>query len=239
MNEIKKGQTVRIKFGGHYENGKVIGTMGDYATVSFPGLAKQITTKIEDMEIVKEEKNKNQNIEFSGHPGYEMEMFAEKYNLKRKSFYVELCGIPSGSYFQMTKRENLTVEAWEKFEKGKAIIEAMDEEDLKKYQQKPKVCVIPGFARGCEENKKAPDKERLDLIEKLQNESKLNEFKEGKQEESEGQKMEDIKPKTWLEKYKEFIKSLSMTETLEFFEQVKTDSNRFEEMFNEIKEAII
>lgn len=239
MNEIKNGQTVRIKFGGHYENGKVTGIMGEYATVSFPGLAKQITTKIEDMEIVKEENNKNKNIEFSGHPGYEMEMFAEKYNLKRKPFYVELCGIPAGSYFQMTKRENLTVEAWEKFEKGKAMIEAMDKEDLKKYQQKPKVCVIPGFVRGCEENKKAPDKERLDLIEKLQNESKLNEFKEGKQEESEGQKMEDIKPKTWLEKYKELIKSLSMSETLEFFQQVKTDSNRFEEMFNEIKEAII
>lgn len=237
MNEIKKGQIVRMKFGGHYENGKVLGTMGDYATVSFPGLAKQITTKIEDMEIVKEEKNKNQNIEFSGHPGYEMEMFAEKYNLKRKSFYVELCGIPAGSYFQMTKRENLTVEAWEKFEKGKAIIEAMDKEDLKKYQQKPKVCVIPGFARGCEENKKAPYKERMDLIEKLQNESKLNEFKEGKKEESEEVKMETAK--TWLEKYKELIKSLSMSETLEFFQQVKTDSNRFEEMFDEIKEAII
>ena len=238
MNEIKNGQTVKIKFGNNYEFGKVVGVLGDYATVSVKSLGKQITTKVEDMEPV-EETNKNQNIEFSGHPGYEMEMFAEKYNLKRKPFYVELCGIPAGSYFQMTKRENLTVEAWQKFEKGKAMIEAMDEEDLKKYQQKPKVCVIPGFARGCEENKKAPDKERLDLIEKLQNESKLNGFKEGKQEESEGQKMEDIKPKTWLEKYKEFIKSLSMTETLEFFEQVKTDSNRFEEMFNEIKEAII
>ena len=237
MNEIKKGQIVRMKFGGHYENGKVLGTMGDYATVTVPGLAKQITTKIEDMEIVKEEKNKNQNIEFSGHPGYEMEMFAEKYNLKRKSFYVELCGIPAGSYFQMAKRDNLTVETWKKFEKGKALVEAMDKEDLKQYQQKPKVCVIPGFKRGCEENKKEPDKERMDLIDKLQAESKLNEFKEGKQEESEEVKMETAK--TWLEKYKEFIKSLSMTETLEFFEQVKTDSNRFEEMFNEIKEAII
>lgn len=237
MNEIKKGQIVRMKFGGHYENGKVLGTMGDYATVSFPGLAKQITTKIEDMEIVKEEKNKNQNIEFSGHPGYEMEMFAEKYNLKRKSFYVELCGIPAGSYFQMTKRDNLTVETWKKFEKGKALVEAMDKEDLKQYQQKPKVCVIPGFKRGCEENKKEPDKERMDLIEQLQSESKLNEIKEGKQEESEEVKMETAK--TWLEKYKEFIKSLSMAETLEFFEQVKTDSKRFEEMFSEIKEAII
>lgn len=237
MNEIKKGQIVRMKFGGHYENGKVLGTMGDYATVSFPGLAKQITTKIEDMEIVKEEKNKNQNIEFSGHPGYEMEMFAEKYNLKRKSFYVELCGIPAGSYFQMTKRDNLTVETWKKFEKGKALVEAMDKEDLKQYQQKPKVCVIPGFKRGCEENKKEPDKERMDLIEQLQSESKLNEIKEGKQEESEEVKMETAK--TWLEKYKELIKSLSMSETLEFFQQVKTDSNRFEEMFNEIKEAII
>lgn len=237
MKEIKKGQIVRMKFGGHYENGKVLGTMGDYATVSFPGLAKQITTKIEDMEIVKEEKNKNQNIEFSGHPGYEMEMFAEKYNLKRKSFYVELCGIPAGSYFQMTKRDNLTVETWKKFEKGKALVEAMDKEDLKQYQQKPKVCVIPGFKRGCEENKKEPDKERMDLIEQLQSESKLNEIKEGKQEESEEVKMETAK--TWLEKYKELIKSLSMSETLEFFQQVKTDSNRFEEMFNEIKEAII
>lgn len=238
MKEIKNGQTVKIKFGSNYEFGKVIGVMGDYATVSVKALGKQITTKVEDMEPVEEE-NRKQNVEFSGHPGYEMEMFAEKYNLKRKSFYVELCGIPAGSYFQMTKRDNLTVEAWEKFEKGKAMIEAMDKEDLKKYQQKPKVCVIPGFARGCEENKKAPDKERMDLIEQLQSESKLNEIKEGKQSESEGQKMEDMKPKTWLEKYKEFIKSLSMTETLEFFEQVKTDSNRFEEMFNEIKEAII
>ena len=236
MNEIKKGQIVRMKFGGHYENGKVLGTMGDYATVSFPGLAKQITTKIEDMEIVKEEKNKNQNIEFSGHPGYEMEMFAEKYNLKRKSFYVELCGIPAGSYFQMTKRDNLTVETWKKFEKGKALVEAMDKEDLKQYQQKPKVCVIPGFARGCEENKKAPDKERMDLIDKLQAESKLNGIKD-KQEESEEVKMETAK--TWLEKYKELIKSLSMSETLEFFQQVKTDAKRFEEMFDEIKEAII
>lgn len=239
MNEIKNGQTVRMKFGGHYENGKVLGTIGDYATVSFPGLGKQITTKIEDMEIVKEEKNKNQNIEFSGHPGYEMEIFAEKYNLKRKSFYVELCGIPAGSYFQMTKRENLTVEAWEKFEKGKAMIEAMDKEDLKKYQQKPKVCVIPGFKRGCEENKKAPDQERIYLAKKLESESKLNEFKEEKQEESEEPKMEDMKPQTWIEAYKELIKSLSMEETFQFFEQVKTDSNRFEEMFSEIKEAII
>lgn len=238
MNEIKKGQKVKIKFGNNYEFGKVVGVLGDYATVSVKALGKQITTKVEDMEPVEEE-NKNKNVEFSGHPGYEMEMFAEKYNLKRKSFYVELCGIPAGSYFQMTKRDNLTVETWKKFEKGKALVEAMDKEDLKQYQQKPKVCVIPGFKRGCEENKKEPDKERMDMIEQLQSESKLNEIKEGKQAESEGQKMEDIKPKTWLEKYKEFIKSLSMTETLEFFEQVKTDSNRFEEMFNEIKEAII
>lgn len=237
MNEIKKGQKVKIKFGNNYEFGKVVGVLGDYATVSVKALGKQITTKVEDMEPV-EETNKNQNIEFSGHPGYEMEMFAEKYNLKRKSFYVELCGIPAGSYFQMTKRENLTVEAWEKFEKGKAMIEAMDEEDLKKYQQKPKVCVIPGFARGCEENKKAPDKERMDLIDKLQAESKLNGIKD-KKEESEETKMEDVKPKSWLESYKEFIKSLSMEETFQFFEQVKTDSKRFEEMFDEIKEAII
>lgn len=235
MKEIKNGQKVKIKFGSNYEFGKVIGVMGDYATVSVKTLGKQITTKVEDMEPVEEE-NKNKNVEFSGHHGYEMEAFAEKYNLKRRSFYVELCGIPAGSYFQMTKRENLTVEAWEKFEKGKSMIEAMDEEDLKKYQQKPKVCVIPGFARGCEENKKEPDKERMDLIEKLQNESKLNGIKD-KQEESEEVKMETSK--TWLEKYKEFIKSLSMTETLEFFEQVKTDAKRFEEMFDEIKEAII
>lgn len=238
MNEIKKGQKVKIKFGNNYEFGKVVGVLGDYATVSVKALGKQITTKVEDMEPM-EETNKNQNIEFSGHPGYEMEMFAEKYNLKRKSFYVELCGIPAGSYFQMTKRENLTVEAWEKFEKGKAMIEAMDEEDLKKYQQKPKVCVIPGFARGCEENKKAPDQERIELAKKLESESKLNEFKEGKQEESEGQKMEYVKPKSWIEAYKEFIKSLSMAETFQFFEQVKTDAKRFEEMFDEIKDAII
>lgn len=238
MNEIKKGQKVKIKFGNNYEFGKVVGVLGDYATVSVKALGKQITTKVEDMEPV-EETNKNQNIEFSGHPGYEMEMFAEKYNLIRKPFYVELCGIPAGSYFQMTKRENLTVEAWEKFEKGKAMIEAMDKEDLKKYQQKPKVCVIPGFKRGCEENKKAPDQERIYLAKKLESESKLNEFKEEKQEESEEPKMEDMKPQTWIEAYKELIKSLSMAETLEFFEQVKTDSKRFEEMFSEIKEAII
>lgn len=238
MKEIKNGQTVKIKFGSNYEFGKVIGVMGDYATVYVKALGKQITTKVDDMEPVEnvEETNRKQNIEFSGHQGYEMEMFAEKYNLKRKSFYVELCGIPAGSYFQMTKRDNLTVETWKKFEKGKALVEAMDKEDLKQYQQKPKVCVIPGFVRGCEENKKAPDKERLDLIEKLQAESKLNEIKD-KQEESEEVKMET--PKTWLEKYKELIKSLSMSETLEFFQQVKTDSNRFEEMFDEIKEAII
>lgn len=236
MKEIKNGQKVKIKFGSNYEFGKVIGVMGDYATVSVKALGKQITTKVEDMETVEEE-NKNKNVELSGHPGYEMEMFAEKYNLKRKSFYVELCGIPAGSYFQMTKRDNLTVETWKKFEKGKALVEAMDKEDLKQYQQKPKVCFIPGFVRGCEENKKAPDKERMDLIEQLQSESKLNEIKEGKQAESEGAEMETSK--TWLEKYKEFIKSLSMTETLEFFEQVKTDSKRFEEMFDEIKEAII
>lgn len=198
MNEIKKGQKVKIKFGNNYEFGKVVGVLGDYATVSVKTLGKQITTKVEDMEPV-EETNKNQNIEFSGHPGYEMEIFAEKYNLKRKSFYVELCGIPAGSYFQMTKRENLTVEAWEKFEKGKAMIEAMDKEDLKKYQQKPKVCVIPGFKRGCEENKKAPDQERIYLAKKLESESKLNEFKEEKQEESEVPKMEDMKPQTWIE----------------------------------------
>lgn len=235
MKEIKNGQTVKIKFGNNYEFGKVIGVMGNYATVSIKSLGKQITTKVEDMEPVEEE-NKNKNVEFSGHHGYEMEAFAEKYNLKRRSFYVELCGIPAGSYFQMTKRDNLTVETWKKFEKGKALVEEMDKEDLKQYQQKPKVCVIPGFARGCEENKKEPDKERMDLIEKLQNESKLNGIKD-KQEESEEVKMET--PKTWLEKYKELIKSLSMSETLEFFEQVKTDAKRFEEMFDEIKEAII
>lgn len=236
MKEIKNGQTVKIKFGSNYEFGKVIGVMGDYATVSVKALGKQITTKVDDMEPVEEE-NRNKSVEFSGHPGSEMEMFAEKYNLKRRSFYVDLCGIPAGSYFQMTKRDNLTVETWKKFEKGKALVEAMDKEDLKKYQQKPKVCVIPGFKRGCEENKKEPDKERMDLIEQLQSESKLNEIKEDKQAESEGAEMETAK--TWLEKYKELIKSLSMSETLEFFQQVKTDSNRFEEMFNEIKEAII
>ena len=238
VNEIKNGQIVRMKFGGHYENGKVLGTMGDYATVSFPGLAKQITTKIEDMEIVKEENNKNQNIEFSGHPGYEMEMFAEKYNLKRKSFYVELCGIPAGSYFQMTKRENLTVEAWQKFEKGKAMIEAMDEEDLKKYQKKPKICTVPGFKIGNEENKKDPDNERIELIEKLQNESKINEFRQN-EEVMEEIKMEDMKPKSWIEAYKELIRSLSMEETFEFFNQVKIDAKRFEEMFDEVKRSII
>lgn len=236
MKEIKNGQKVKIKFGSNYEFGKVIGVMGGYATVSVKALGKQITTKVEDMEPVEEE-NKNKNVEFSGHHGYEMEAFAEKYNLKRRSFYVELCGIPAGSYFQMTKRENLTVEAWEKFEKGKSMIEAMDEEDLKKYQQKPKVCVIPGFKRGCDENKKEPDKERIEMIQRLHNESRLNEFRNEKQEESEEIKTETSK--TWLEKYKEFIKSLSMTETLEFFEQVKTDSKRFEEMFDEIKDAII
>ena len=236
MKERKNGQKVKIKFGSNYEFGKVIGVMGDYATVSIKALGKQITTKVEDMEPVEEE-NKNKNVEFSGHHGYEMEAFAEKYNLKRRSFYVELCGIPAGSYFQMTKRENLTVEAWEKFEKGKSMIEAMDEEDLKKYQQKPKVCVIPGFKRGCDENKKEPDKERIEMIQRLHNESRLNEFRNEKHEESEEIKTETSK--TWLEKYKEFIKSLSMTETLEFFEQVKTDAKRFEEMFDEIKEAII
>ena len=117
------------------------------------------------------------------------------------------------------------------------MIEAMDEQDLKKYQQKPKVCVIPGFKRGCDENKKEPDKERIEMIQRLHNESRLNEFRNEKQEESEEIKTETSK--TWLEKYKEFIKSLSMTETLEFFEQVKTDSKRFEEMFDEIKDAII
>ena len=236
MKEIKNGQKVKIKFGSNYEFGKVIGVMGDYATVSVKALGKQITTKVEDMEPVEEE-NKNKNVEFSGHHGYEMEAFAEKYNLKRRSFYVELCGIPAGSYFQMTKRENLTVEAWEKFEKGKSMIEAMDEEDLKKYQQKPKVCVIPGFKRGREENKKEPDKERIEMIQQLHNESRLNEFRNEKQEESEEVKMETSK--TWLEKYKEFIKSLSMVETFQFFEQVKTDAKCFEEMFDEIKEAII
>lgn len=238
MKEIKNGQKVKIKFGSNYEFGKVIGVMGDYATVSIKALGKQITTKVEDMEPVEEE-NKNKNVEFSGHRGYEMEAFAEKYNLKRRSFYVELCGIPAGSYFQMTKRENLTVEAWEKFEKGKSMIEAMDEEDLKKYQQKPKVCVIPGFKRGCDENKKEPDKERIEMIQQLHNESRLNEFRNEKQEESEEVKMEDVKPKSWLESYKEFIKSLSMVETFQFFEQVKTDAKRFEEMFDEIKDAII
>lgn len=237
MKEIKNGQKVKIKFGSNYEFGKVIGVMGDYATVSVKALGKQITTKVEDMEPVEEE-NKNKNVEFSGHPGYEMEMFAEKYNLKRKSFYVELCGIPAGSYFQMTKRDNLTVETWKKFEKGKALVEAMDKEDLKQYQQKPKVCVIPGFKRGCEENKKEPDKERIEMIEKLQKESRFNELRNEKQEGSEEAEMEDMKPKTWIEKYKELLKCMSLAETLQFFEIVEKDKSALEKAFNEIKSNI-
>lgn len=240
MNEIKKGQTVSVKVGSHEERGTVAGVMGNYATVIMKDMGKQITTSVDDLTPIEiKRQRKQKEVEYSGHKGDEMEAFRESLNISKKKFYVDICKIPSGSYTKMINTDNITMPMWEKLVKGKEFLESLDDNEIDKFQTKPCVCVIPGFARGCEENKKAPDKERMDLIEQLQSESKLNEIKEGKQSESEGQKMEDIKPKTWLEKYKEFIKSLSMTETLEFFEQVKTDSNRFEEMFNEIKEAII
>lgn len=237
MNEIKKGQTVSVKVGSHEERGTVAGVMGNYATVIMKDMGKQITTSVDDLTPIEiKRQRKQKEVEYSGHKGDEMESFRESLNISKKKFYVDICKIPSGSYTKMINTDNITMPMWEKLVKGKEFLESLDDNEIDKFQTKPCVCVIPGFKRGCEENKKAPDKERLDLIDKLQAESKLNGIKD-KQEESEEVKMET--PKTWLEKYKEFKKSLSMTETLEFFEQVKTDSNRFEEMFNEIKEAII
>lgn len=239
MNKIKKGQTVSVKVGSHEERGTVAGVMGNYATVIMKDMGKQITTSVDDLTPIETKRQRKQKeVEYSGHKGDEMEAFRESLNISKKKFYFDICKIPSGSYTKMINTDNITMPMWEKLVKGKEFLESLDDNEIEKFQTKPCVCVIPGFVRGCEENKKNPDQERMDLIDKLQAESKMNGIKE-KQEESEGQKMEDIKPKTWLEKYKEFIKSLSMTETLEFFEKVKTDSNRFEEMFDEIKEAII
>ena len=72
----------------------------------------------------------------------------------------------------------------------------------------------------------------------MQNESKINEFRQN-EEVMEEIKMEDMKPKLWIEAYKELIRSLSMEETFEFFNQAKIDAKRFEEMFDEVKRSII
>lgn len=236
VNEIKNGQIVRLKFGDRFENAKVLGLMGEYVTVSVKSLGKQITTKTED--VVPYENNCPKKIEYTDHCGKEIEDYIKKNNLKKVEFFVKVAGIPSGSYTNILKQERVSKENWEKFEKAKKFIESLDKEDLIMYQKKPKICTVPGFKIGNEENKKDPDKERIELIEKLQNESKINEFRHN-EEVMEEIKMEDMKPKSWIEAYKELIKSLSMSETFEFFNQVKIDAKRFEEMFDEVKRSII
>lgn len=236
VNEIKNGQIVRLKFGDRFENAKVLGLMGEYVTVSVKSLGKQITTKIED--VVPYENNFPKKIEYTDHCGKEIEDYIKKNNLKKVDFFVKVAGIPSGSYTNILKQERVSKENWDKFEKAKKFIESLDKEDLIMYQNKPKICTVPGFKIGNEENKKDPDKERIELIEKLQNESKINEFRQN-EEVMEEIKMEDMKPKSWIESYKELIRSLSMSETFEFFNQVKIDAKRFEEMFDEVKRSII
>ena len=236
VNEIKNGQIVRLKFGDRFENAKVLGLMGEYVTVSVKSLGKQITTKIED--VVPYENNCPKKIEYTDHCGKEIEDYIKKNNLKKVDFFVKVVGIPSGSYTNILKQERVSKENWDKFEKAKKFIESLDKEDLIMYQKKPKICTVPGFKIGNEENKKDPDKERIELIEKLQNESKINEFRQN-EEVMEEIKMEDMKPKSWIESYKELIRSLSMEETFELFNQVKIDAKRFEEMFDEVKRSII
>ena len=236
VNEIKNGQIVRLKFGDRLENAKVLGLMGEYVTVSVKSLGKQITTKIED--VVPYENNCPKKIEYTDHCGKEIEDYIKKNNLKKVDFFVKVAGIPSGSYTNILKQERVSKENWDKFEKAKKFIESLDKEDLIMYQKKPKICTVPGFKIGKEENKKDQDNERIELIEKLQNESKINEFRQN-EEVMEEIKMEDMKPKSWIESYKELIRSLSMSETFEFFNQVKIDAKRFEEMFDEVKRSII
>lgn len=236
VNEIKNGQIVRLKFGDRFENAKVLGLMGEYVTVSVKSLGKQITTKTED--VVPYENNCPKKIEYTDHCGKEIEDYIKKNNLKKVDLFVKVVGIPSGSYTNILKQERVSKENWDKFEKAKKFIESLDKEDLIMYQKKPKICTVPGFKIGNEENKKDPDKERIELIEKLQNESKINEFRQN-EEVMEEIKMEDMKPKSWIEAYKDLIRSLSMEETFEFFNQVKIDAKRFEEMFDEVKRSII
>lgn len=236
VNEIKNGQIVRLKFGDRFENAKVLGLMGEYVTVSVKSLGKQITTKIED--VVPYENNCSKKIEYTDHCGKEIEDYIKKNNLKKVDFFVKVAGIPSGSYTNILKQERVSKENWDKFEKAKKFIESLDKEDLIMYQKKPKICTVPGFKIGNEENKKDPDNERIELIEKLQNDSKINEFRQN-EEVMEEIKMEDMKPKSWIEAYKELIRSLSMEETFEFFNQAKIDAKRFEEMFDEVKRSII
>lgn len=236
VNEIKNGQIVRLKFGDRFENAKVLGLMGEYVTVSVKSLGKQITTKTED--VVPYENNCPKKIEYTNHCGKEIEDYIKKNNLKKVDFFVKVAGIPSGSYTNILKQERVSKENWDKFEKAKKFIESLDKEDLIMYQKKHKICTVPGFKIGKEENKKDPDNERIELIEKLQNDSKINEFRQ-KEEVMEEIKMEDMKPKSWIEAYKELIRSLSMEETFEFFNQAKIDAKRFEEMFDEVKRSII
>lgn len=236
VNEIKNGQIVRLKFGDRFENAKVLGLMGEYVTVSVKSLGKQITTKTED--VVPYENNCPKKIEYTNHCGKEIEDYIKKNNLKKVDFFVKVAGIPSGSYTNILKQERVSKENWDKFEKAKKFIESLDKEDMIMYQKKPKICTVPGFKIGKEENKKDPDKERIELIEKLQNDSKINEFIQN-EEVMEEIKMEDMKPKSWIEAYKDLIRSLSMSETFEFFNQVKIDAKRFEEMFDEVKRSII
>lgn len=236
VNEIKNGQIVRLKFGDRFENAKVLGLMGEYVTVSVKSLGKQITTKTED--VVPYENNCPKKIEYTDHCGKEIEDYIKKNNLKKVDFFVKVAGIPSGSYTNILKQERVSKENWDKFEKAKKFIESLDKEDLIMYQKKPKICTVPGFKIGKEENKKDPDNERIELIEKLHNESKINEFIHN-EEVMEEIKMEDMKPKSWIEAYKELIRSLSMEETFEFFNQAKIDAKRFEEMFDEVKRSII
>lgn len=206
MDEIKVGKTVSIKLGSCEHRGKVTGVMGEYATVNIKSLGKQITTKMDELKIVKDNKI---DVEYSGHRGDEMEEFRKSLGISKHKFYVDICKIPSGSYNKMINSDNITVPMWNKIIKGKEYIESLDKNEIESYKPKSLVQI------------------------------KLNGSKTKIDKKQRGGSINMDGNKNWIESYKEFIKSLSMAETLEFFEQVKTDSKRFEEMFSEIKEAII
>ncbi|MGM9946733.1 hypothetical protein [Floccifex sp.] len=222
MDELKQGQMVSIKIGNHIEKGKVVGVMGDYATVSIKSLGKQITTTIKDLIPVDEETRgrKPKIVEYSGHRGDELEEFRKSLNISKKKFYVDICKIPSGSYVKMVSMDNITKPMWEKLVKGKEFIESLDENEIEVYRFKEPKSIRLNWSNEVNE------KEKKDEIIEQQN-----------QLESENYEM-DTK-QTWLQRYKEFMKSLSMKETLDFFDQVNEDKEGLEKAFNELKESII
>ena len=127
MDEIKVGKTVSIKLGSCEHRGKVTGVMGEYATVNIKSLGKQITTKMDELKIVKDNKI---DVEYSGHRGDEMEEFRKSLGISKHKLYVDICKIPSGSYNKMINSDNITVPMWNKIIKGKEYIESLDENEI-------------------------------------------------------------------------------------------------------------